>query len=230
MGKYKKIGIIVADNDEYIPFRDFILNDNNNEYKVLNRGAFNFKINDTEIVVVNSGIGKTNAAAFTSKCICDGCDVILNYGLSGGIDKVKRGQFTIPTRFVEHDIDFTALGYKYAEKPCQDYYIYDADTILVDKLSKVFPNAILGTAASGDQFVSDKEKIILLKKSFDAVSCDMETAAIASVCFMANIPFASLRRVSDGGEDNYLELYREMNINSGNVLIDCFYNFLTSIC
>ena len=39
----------------------------------------------------------------------------------------------------------------------------------------------------------------------------METAAIASVCYFDNIPFLSIRKISDTADDTAETDYREMN-------------------
>ena len=58
----------------------------------------------------------------------------------------------------------------------------------------------------------------------------METAAIASVCDMANIPYLSLRRVSDdAGEDAYSN-YSEMNTGEGKALSEVFIKILDAVC
>ncbi len=59
--------------------------------------------------------------------------------------------------------------------------------------------------ASGDIFVSRSEDVARIKSLFpDALAVDMESAAIAHVCNMKNVPFFCMRVVSDtpGGEDN----------------------------
>ncbi len=228
MSVYKKIGVIVADIEEYKPFKTFALKNGGYETVIFSRDAFVVKIKDTDIYVSNCGTGKVNATALTSHLIDIGCEVILNYGLSGGIADAVIGQFSIPTKYFEHDFDLTCLGYKPCEKPLQNY-IYETDDFLLLKLKEVFPDAICGPAACGDRFISDKSYADYLKVTFGAVTCDMETAAIASVCDMAKIPFASLRRVSDGADESVKLTYRNMNINSGNVLFDGFYGFLISL-
>ena len=40
---------------------------------------------------------------------------------------------------------------------------------------------------------------------------DMETGAIASVCYSCDVPFLSIRKISDDSEDSAAEDYRQMN-------------------
>ena len=62
-----------------------------------------------------------------------------------------------------------------------------------------------GLLASGDIFVSKAEDVERIKALYpDAVACDMESAAIAQVCHLKNVPFVCVRVISDtpGDDDN----------------------------
>ena len=227
MMKYKKIGVVVADNMEFKPLFEHFISRGGKKISVFSREAIEFHLNVTDFVAVFCGIGKVNAAALTAKLISDGCDCIMNYGLSGGLSGVAIGKFSAPDRFVEHDFDLTVLGYKPFEKPFQDY-IYNTDKAIIDEILSVIPDAVAGTAVCGDKFISKKEDSDRLIEELDAKTCDMETAAIASVCNMAKIPFYCLRRVSDGADEN-VENYVNMNINSGDILFDNFYLLMDHI-
>ena len=54
----------------------------------------------------------------------------------------------------------------------------------------------------------------------------METAAIASVCDKAEIPFLSLRKISDDADDSSVEDYREMNNRKESCLTELRLNIL----
>lgn len=223
-----KIGIVVADNDEYKTLKDYIEKGDFEEYTFLGRMGHKFSISTdegtAEVVSILCGIGKVNATAATTH-LCDlGCDVILNYGLSGGISGVKRGNICAPDRFLEHDFDLTGIGYKPCEKPSQKY-IYEADERLFKLFLEYMSEAKSGTAVTGDCFICDKAVSDSLKNTFGATSCDMETAAIAYVCEFAKIPFLSLRRISDDAGDDALESYREMNTSNETVLSDLVIDF-----
>ena len=57
----------------------------------------------------------------------------------------------------------------------------------------------------------------------------METAAIASVCDMAGIPFAALRRISDDAGDSATESYTEMNSSGELYLPNIFLDILSKV-
>ncbi len=210
----KKIGIIIADDMEYAPFIPIAEKYGAESDTLLGRQCHRFSLingdNILDVMTVHCGIGKVNAAAATAFAIKDGCDYIVNTGLSGGINHIGKDMITLPDRLLEYDFDLTVLGYGFAEKPQQDY-IYEADGRLNDIFREVCPNAQIGTMVTGDKFVSDSRLKSELIERFNAVSCDMESAAVASVCHAAGVPFTAVRRISDDAGEDAGESYRGMN-------------------
>lgn len=223
MKKTVKIGIVVADVDEYKPFYEQIKPYSPEEYSVLGRTAHRFTMEgeklSAEVHSVLCGIGKVNAAAAAMHLADSGCELLLNFGLSGGVSGVKRGDICLCTRFLEHDFDLTGIGYQPCEKPLQKY-IYDANQRLTDVYAELLPNAKKGIAVSGDHFVCDPARRDFLKNTFQATSCDMETAAVAYVADAMGIPFAAVRKISDDAGDDAGGSYREMNTSGETALAE----------
>ena len=224
----KKIGIVIADADEFLPLQKKMVSLGGRENTVCGRLAYTFDMGGCEITAVLCGIGKVNAAAAASALAERGTEILLNCGLSGGISGVARGDICIPERFLEHDFDLTGLGYKKCEKPSQKY-IYDADGELTAVLKKIFPFAKTGTAVSGDCFVSDDTLRNNLKNDFSAMSCDMESAAIAYVCKMYCIKFACVRKISDDAGAQAGDSYRQINALAEDVLINGILSIIAKI-
>ena len=208
-----KIGLVIADDMEYAAYEELVSSYATENY------FFNRKGHRYEITVCNKkiiidsilcGIGTVNAAVATMHLINNGADIILNYGLSGGVSDVSRGEDIVGVSFIEYDFDLTCCGYKNCEKPAQDY-IYSANELLSDIISNQGGGLKKAKLASGDRFVSDPVLRDLLKNEFGINACDMETAAIAYVAHLTNTPFASLRRVSDDAGDDATEDYHDMN-------------------
>lgn len=220
MGKIKKIGIIVADKDEFAPLEEKIKKGEYIEKTFLKRKILEFKIGTIEICAMLCGIGKANAAAGAVHLVDTGCEIILNYGLSGGISGIRRGEICLCNKFLEHDFNLTTIGYKPCEKPDQDSYIYNSDKRLNSIIKSLLPDIKEGLAVTGDCFVCDEKLRSFLKEEFGAMCCDMETAAIAYVCEYAGVPFAAVRRVSDDAGETALESYREMNTSGETVISD----------
>ena len=209
-----KIGIIVADNDEYKSLKEFIESQEFEYYNFLGRTAHRFEIKtengSAEVISILCGIGKVNAAA-AAMHLCDvGCNVVLNYGLSGGISNVHKGELCLCDGFLEHDFDLSGIGYKPCEKPLQKY-IYKANYEILNLFCEKVLKVKTGTAVSGDRFVCDADLRNFLKDNFGAMSCDMETAAVAYVCDFAEVPFLALRKISDDAGESAVDSYREMN-------------------
>ncbi len=221
---YNKIGIVVADTDEYKSLRERVEQGSFESLEILNREAHKYLIStdkgDIEVISILCGIGKVNAAAATVCLISMGCDVILNYGLSGGVSGIGRGEITLPDRFLEHDFDLQVLGYKPCEKPAQPTFIYNSDNGLMNLALSIIPNSKCGTAVTGDRFICDDEVRRSLAEGFNAMSCDMETAAIAYVCEYSSIPFLAVRRVSDDAGSDAKDAYRTMNTSDETLLYD----------
>lgn len=207
------IGIIVADEGEYTPLIQKL--SESDDIGFFGRSCHTFKEGENTVFAVLCGIGKVNAAAAAMYLYFKGCDTILNYGYSGGISGVKKGDIVVADRFMEHDFDLVCLGYKPCQKPAQEY-IYSADEHLTKALLEIYPNAKTGLAVSGDCFVSDDTLRCTLKNDFGAISCDMETAAIASVCHQTGMKFACVRQISDDAGNDASSSYKE-EANSRNI-------------
>ena len=223
-----KIGIVVADIDEFLPLKEAVSVYGAQECDYFGRLSVTFEFEGFKVLCVHCGIGKVNAAAAAMYLINSGCRIILNYGLSGGISGVRRGETVLPDRFLEHDFDLTTIGYKPCEKPGQKY-IYEADSYISDCIIKALGNIKRGTAVCGDRFICSSEDRDFLSQTFNATSCDMETAAVASVCDVADIPFACIRRISDDAGESALDSYREMNLCEGDTLSSIFLKALRGI-
>ena len=62
---------------------------------------------------------------------------------------------------------------------------------------------------SGSVFISSKEKHDFLKENFNPIACDMESAAVGYVANRFDIPFVSIRMVSDGADDDSAATYTD---------------------
>ena len=231
MNKFK-IGIVIADSDEYKPLEEYIEKGEFEEYSFLKRKGHKFSVTtengEAEVISILCGIGKVNATAIAAHFVDIGCDFILNFGLSGGISGISKGEICICDRFLEHDFDLTGIGYKPCEKPSQKY-IYEADKYLAGIMKTILPKAKSGTAVSGDSFICDDALRIKFRDEFGAMSCDMETAAIAYVCDFAEVPFLALRRISDDAGNDAGDSYREMNVLSEAVLSDLVIDLIKAV-
>lgn len=222
------IGIIFADNMEYSPFEKAVSDRKCEKFNLYGDEGIALTLknerNTINLKAVKCGIGKVNAAAAAANLIAGAkVDMILNAGLSGAVYGLKREDFVAGESYVECDFDLTAIDYKLGAKPDQEY-VYQADEHLLSLAlqSKGIRSGKLGT---GDLFLTDSKKKAMFHELFGICSFDMESAAIASVCHKAKIPFLSIRKISDDADENSLTAYREMNEREE----DCLTKVLFSI-
>lgn len=203
----KKIGLIIADESEYVMIREKSEELSAVRHDFFTREGHKFNLGpDTELYTVLCGVGMVNAAAAATYFATLGVDAMLSFGLSGGISGVARGEFTVGTEYIEHDFDLTPLGYELCEKPLQNY-VYKGDERIIDLFTDMYPFIKKGVVVSGDSFICDDGKRNFLKDRFNAMSCDMESAAAAYVSEIAKIPFVTLRKISDDAGSDANESY-----------------------
>jgi adenosylhomocysteine nucleosidase len=111
---------------------------------------------------------------------------------------------------------------------------FDADSRLLDHAVEVSrlsvtdaaPTAFrTGLICTGDQFITDRERQNDIKRHFpDGLACDMESAAIAHTCYLLNVPFLSLRVISDtpGNTDNHQQHWDQFLAS----MCDTSFNFV----
>ena len=126
-----KIGIVIADEYEYIPFRKFALTKNCTDGLFHGRESLAYADGDKTVTAVQCGIGKVNAATAAAFLIAEGCGVILSAGLSGAISGLRRGDMIAAESYVECDFDLSPIGRPLGVKPGQEY-VYKADERLLE--------------------------------------------------------------------------------------------------
>ena len=183
--------------------------------KIGNLEIITGKISGKDVCLSKCGIGKVNASVCAAALILKyGADKIINTGVAGGIAPDSRVlDVYTATGLIEHDFDLTSFGKKKGQHDENDFLAYKPDMKISDKLyeigkSKGF-SVKKGIIVSGDQFISDKEKSVLLNKDFDAAGVEMEGAAIAHTCYKLGVPFAVLRTISDSANDEAKTTFEE---------------------
>lgn len=175
------------------------------------------KIFDKDVVLLESGAGKVNAAAGAQIMIdLFQPDVILSAGIAGSLIKdVTIGDIVVASDCVEHDINRTAM-----EEPRGQIWFPDekridipADKGVSDKLVECCQNlgahVRVGRVATGDVFITYRRQREFLAFEFDALCCEMEGAAVGHVCYMNKVPFGIIRSISDDFKFNKPEDYEE---------------------
>lgn len=189
-------------------------------------------------VCVLSRLGKV-AAATTAATLIERFDVthIVFTGVAGSADaSVKVGDIVVAEHLVQHDIDASPLFPRF-EIPLTGQSRLASDRFLSDLLvqsAKAFaredfykeitaddreafhldrPRVHRGLIASGDEFISCRTRLSVLKGELkEMLAVEMEGAAVAQVCSEFGIPFAVIRTISDSAnEDAPVDFTRFVN-------------------
>ncbi len=144
-----------------------------------------------EVVIVVCGVGKVNAAAGACAAISKGADVILNFGVAGGLrSNTEVAEIYAIEKAVQYDFDLTQLnGTKIGTLDGETENFISL--FVPDRFD--FPRRALGT---GDRFNDSPDDHKLLTE----LGCDireMEVGAIAEVCKYAGVPCVSVKAISD---------------------------------
>ena len=196
-------GIIAAMQEEMKEIKKIMQNIENKEIYELN--FFKGTINDKNVVLVEAGVGKVNAARVT-QILIDNFKVegIINVGSAGSCnDELEIGDIVIGKKLVQHDFDITAFDHPKGYIPKVGQYV-ESDEQLIVKIEKIIKRIKdkdfkikVGIIASGDIFCTEPQMKEKIRNKFNADCIEMEGSAIAQVCKLDNIPFLVIRSISD---------------------------------
>lgn len=220
-----KLGIISALHEEQHGLIDAM-----QERQLSTRGMRHYtsgKLWGLAVVCVLSRIGKVAAAATTATLIEHfGVTHLLFTGVAGGAAKgVCVGDIVVAEQLVQHDMDSSPLFPRF-EIPQTGVSLFAADNLLSKHLlqsatqfleedfakmirtedCKTFnlfaPTLHHGLIASGDQFITNSDKMDLIRQDLPTtLAVEMEGAAVAQVCYEFDLPFAVVRTISDSANE-----------------------------
>lgn len=197
-------------------------------------------IHEIPCVCVKAGIGKVNAAVTAELLIREhDVDAVIFTGVAGGIDPLLYiGDIIISQKVVHHDfgqivpdefLPWDTAGFR-ADSSLVAIAVQAAQQVEFEEVPKKlcketgrFPRVIVGTIATGDQFISSEEKRKWIETTFNAACVEMEGAAVAQVCALNNIPFVIIRSLSDMANekaDVEFELFAEYAAHTSNLIVN----------
>ena len=209
----KRVGIIFAMEEELVALKEYLKLEK--EYNIFNLTFYEGTINGVECVLVESGVGKVNAAR-TTQILIDNIkvDYIFNIGVAGGVDEsLCVGDIVLGEKLVQHDFDITAFNHEKGYIPSVGVYI-NTDTYLLtlaDSVLKSMEDVSFkrGIIASGDIFCTEVKMSQKINTKFNALCVEMEGASIAQVCYLSHIPFLIIRSISDVPNNDNVVTYEE---------------------
>lgn len=178
-----------------------------------------------EVVLVFSRWGKVASAVTTTQLINDYKPTeIIFTGVAGAIKKqLNIGDIVIGNNLYQYDVDCSPIFKKFeipilkkmSFKTRNSTRLIEATDLFLNNYrnninrdyAKEFeitnPKVIYGDIATGDQFISESEKVTKINEQLPTVQCvEMEGAAVAQVCYEYDIPFSIIRIISDKANDN----------------------------
>lgn len=196
-------GIIAAMQEEMQEIKNIM--QNIEKIQIYELTFFKGKIHEKDVILVEAGVGKVNAARVTQVLI-DNFKIsgIINVGSAGSCNnELKIGDIVIGEKLVQHDFDITAFGHPKGYISNVGKYV-ECDKILINQIENTIQNIVnrdfkikVGTIASGDIFCTEPKMKDKIRSKFNADCIEMEGASIAQVCKLDNIPFLVIRSISD---------------------------------
>ena len=205
--------------------------------------------NSREILITTawSGWGKVSAARATTRLLSSNfrnipIDIAIFTGVAGAVDKkLKKWDVILADSLIQHDMDARPIFDKYVIPSLNNHKLRpDVELLnklfngLTEELRKQefsnFGNLYKGLIATGDMFISDKEKINELSQEILGLcAVEMEGAAFAQVALQEKVNWLVLRIISDEANENasndfnkFLTQYKLKSFD----LIKCVINLL----
>ena len=179
---------------------------------VLGLKVYKSKVNNVDLFIAKSEVGKVNAATLTTSLILKlKPNYVINAGIAGGLNpSINLLDVIASTKVCYHDFDLTAFGLKKGEMDDGTLYFKGSNKLL----SLVDEDVKKGLIVSGDQFVSGIDAMNNIKKDFKkALACDMEGCAIAHVSSLLSKRFLIIRAISDNVFLNeHVKVYQDYKV------------------
>lgn len=229
-----KIAIVAAMKEEIHPFEEHF----SPGKEVFSKGPIRILEVNQNLYLVQSGIGKANAAACTA-WLCDKIqpDLIINTGTTGSFNSdYSLADVIVSTKFAYSDVDATGFDYAWGQVPqMPENYPVEKElhekilSLLRDKVSGF--NIQSGFIATSDSFMSSIDAVENIRVQLpDIVASDMESTPIAQVASFYDIPVLNIRGVSDhvGGDapETFEETLEKASQNAFEAVRTIVENFL----
>lgn len=171
------------------------------------------RLHGAEVILLQSGIGKVNAAIGTTLLLDTyQPEAIINTGSAGGFGEgLNIGDIVVSSEVRHHDVDAVIFGYEHGQVPnmpaayLPDERLVKVAAECVEAMGEV--KVTEGLIATGDVFMACPDLVARTRSRFPTMlAAEMEAAAIAQTCHLYGCPFVVIRALSDiaGQGDNHL--------------------------
>lgn len=191
-----RVGILCAGDRELAPFLPML-----RETSVREKAMLTFhegRMAGMDVVALYSGVCKVNAA-IAAQLLIDAydCDAVINAGTAGAMDTGLRVFDTVvATEAVYHDVaEHILTGFHpWMADAC---FRTDAGLLMAARRAADGVQGVcFGRMVTGEQFITDMAREDINAR-FLPLSVDMETAAVAHVCYVNSVPFIAVRTMTD---------------------------------
>jgi nucleoside phosphorylase len=136
---------------------------------------------------IQTGIGKVLAVSHLCKALLkEPAEMVISVGFCGGLNGTPQGAMVMANETLQWDLVLNA------PIPLGHHYKMHCPMLLPEVHLESVPHPVRGRIITGDRFVDSTVHI-----NKQAVAVEMETAALALLCGELQIPFVSIREVSD---------------------------------
>ncbi|MGN0033921.1 MAG: nucleosidase [Candidatus Limimorpha sp.] len=151
------------------------------------------RLPEDELVYVETGVGKVRSAMSVMRAICQhNPDLVINFGTAGTL-RYNVGDIVLCNRFVDRDLRRIRLDGILSE------IVFSTD--IMPRLSNR-ADYVGATCSTGDSFVTETAGV-----EGDVV--DMEAFAQALVCREMDLPFLSVKYITDVVGRNSVEIWND---------------------
>jgi len=183
-------------------------------------------LNDLPVAVGLCGIGKVNAAVVTALLIEHlRPRALLFTGIAGGLNPdLEPGDIVIGAQVTHHDVvrisssGPQSMATRHPVTGKQNPVFFPADSTLLALVQRALararfssvplvagehlPRTVLGTIATGDEFIASNAEKEKLRERTHADAVEMEGAAVAQICYQMGTPCLIIRSLSDRADSS----------------------------
>ncbi len=225
----KTVVVITNLDEEYQILKSKFPNGKDVENKV---DAYKANTKNSNLIILKGKVGSANATAETTEAIIRyNPNYVISFGLAGSLEKkLGIGQLVLVNSHYFGDVDLTNFNYKIGQAPGDPEYFQS-----FEGLKKLMENYLtanklkfkVGGLVSTNNFVDKTSEKNRLKRNFPkAIAVDMESAAVAKVCYDNSVPFATLRIISDNASEKATKVYDKNEIMTAHKGAEVLADFL----
>lgn len=175
--------------------------------------AYVGSLGSVECLLIQTGIGKVNAALRSYQGQLQfQPNLVINVGVCGALNpNLSVGSTVLSSAFVYHDV-WCGEGNVYGQVQNLPA-AYEVPEDILETFVHTNPDLRQGLFTSGDFFMPEGWQLERLFEHFpEACAVDMESTAIAQVCYLHGLPYFSLRVVSDCPVEGLKQAGRQVDI------------------